>query len=175
MIARFCLRCGTALQRRAAFGKRRPVCPGCGYVHFDDPKVAAGVLAERRGKLLLVRRNHEPHVGEWSFPSGYIDAGEQLEAGAIRETKEETGLDVRIDRLLGAWSTAGERVIFIAYAARVTGGRIEVGPECIDVRFFAPDGLPPLAFPHDDSIVRAWRDATASDARRRSPRSGRSR
>jgi len=126
-------------------------------VHFDDPKVAAGVLAERRGQLLLVRRNHEPHVGEWSFPSGYIDAGEQLEAGAIRETKEETGLEVRIDRLLGAWSTAGERVIFIAYAARVTGGRIEVGAECIDVRFFPPGGLPPLAFPHDEAIVRAWR------------------
>ncbi len=162
MIARFCPRCGTALHRRAAFGKRRPVCPNCGYVHFDDPKVAAGVLAERRGQLLLIRRNHEPHVGEWSFPSGYIDAGEQLEAGAIRETKEETGLVVRIDRLLGAWSTAGERVIFIAYAARVTGGRIEVGPECIDVRFFAPSALPPLAFLHDEAIVRAWRGGRAT-------------
>jgi 8-oxo-dGTP diphosphatase len=156
LIARFCLRCGTALGRRVVFGRRRPVCPNCGYVHFNDPKVAVGVLAERRGKLLLVRRNHEPHLGEWSFPSGYVDAGEQLEAGAIRETKEETGLDVRIDRLLGAWSTAGERVIFIAYAARATGGQIDVGPECIDVRFFPPGGLPPLAFQHDQSVLRAW-------------------
>ena len=156
MPARFCSQCGTALRRRAAFGRRRLVCPACGHVHFDDPKVGVGVVAERRGRLLLVRRNHEPHLGEWSFPSGFADAGEVLEEAAVRETKEETGLAVRIERLLGAYSTRRERVIFIAYAARVTGGRIEVGPECIEVRFFAPDALPPLAFPHDDSIVRAW-------------------
>ncbi len=156
--ARYCIRCGTALRRKLAFGKRRLVCPNCGHVHFDDPKVGVVVLAERRGRLLLVQRNHEPKLGEWSFPSGYVDAGEALEEAAIRETKEETGLDVRIDRLLGAWSTRGERVIFIAYAGRVTGGRIEVGPECIDVRFFAADALPPLAFAHDGAIVRAWRN-----------------
>jgi ADP-ribose pyrophosphatase YjhB (NUDIX family) len=117
-----------------------------------------GVLARRRGRLLLVRRNIEPHLGDWSFPSGYMDAGEVLEEAAVRETKEETGLDVRIERLLGAYSTPGERVIFIAYAARVTGGRIEVGAECQDVRFFPPDALPLLAFPHDTAILRAWRE-----------------
>jgi ADP-ribose pyrophosphatase YjhB (NUDIX family) len=125
-------------------------------VYYNDPKVGVGVLAERRGKLLLVKRNHEPRFGEWSFPSGYVDAGEVVEEAAVRETKEETGLDVRIDRLLGAYSTAGERVIFLAYAARVSGGRIVVGEECQDVRFFDPERLPPLAFPHDDEIVRAW-------------------
>ena len=140
-----------------AFGRRRLVCPECHYVHFDDPKVAVGVVAHRRGKLLLVRRNHEPHLGEWSFPSGYIDRGEVLEEGAVRETKEETGLDVKIERLLGAWSQRGERVIFLAYGARVTGGHIVVGPECMEVRFFDPNGLPPLAFPHDASVLRAWR------------------
>jgi ADP-ribose pyrophosphatase YjhB (NUDIX family) len=124
---------------------------------LDEPKVGVGVLAERRGRLLLVRRNHEPKLGEWSFPSGFADAGEVLEEAAAREAKEETGLDVRIDRLLGVWSSRGERVIFIAYAGRVTRGRIEVGPECMDVRFFPPDALPPLAFSHDDAVVRAWR------------------
>jgi ADP-ribose pyrophosphatase YjhB (NUDIX family) len=156
-----------------AFGRRRLVCPACGQVHFHDPKVAVGVLAERHGRLLLVKRNHDPRMGQWSFPSGYIDAGEVLEDGAIRETKEETGLDVRIEWLLGAYSRAGERVIFLAYGARVTGGKIAVGPECQDVRFFDPDALPPLAFPHDTSIVAGWRSflsATAAGARRRTPR-----
>ena len=125
-------------------------------MYYNDPKVGVGVLAERRGKLLLVKRNHEPRFGEWSFPSGYVDAGEVVEEAAVRETKEETGLDVRIDTLLGAYSAPGERVIFLAYAARVSGGRIIVGEECQDVRFFAPDRLPPLAFPHDDEIVRTW-------------------
>ena len=156
--AQFCPQCGTALRRRTAFGRRRLVCPQCGYVYFNEPKVAVGVLAERRGRLLLVRRNHEPHLGEWSFPSGYVDAGEVLEEAAVREAKEETGLDVRIERLLGAWSSRGERAIFIAYGGRVIGGRIEVGPECQEVRFFPPDSMPPLAFPHDEAIVRAWRE-----------------
>jgi 8-oxo-dGTP diphosphatase len=156
--ARFCLECGTQLRRRVAFGQTRRVCPGCGYVHFDDPKVATGVVAERRGRILLVKRNHAPHKGEWSFPSGYLDAGELLEEAATREAKEETGLDVSIERLLGAYSTAGERVIFVAYAARVVRGRIQVGAECQDVRYFSPDDLPPLGFPHDDAILRAWRD-----------------
>jgi ADP-ribose pyrophosphatase YjhB (NUDIX family) len=154
--ARYCPQCATPLRSRLAFGRRRLVCANCGYVHFNDSKVAVGVVAHRRGRLLLVQRNHEPHLGEWSVPSGFIDAGEPLEEGAVRETKEETGLDVRIERLLGAYSHAGERVIFIAYAARVVGGRIEVGAECQDVRFFAPDALPPLAFPHDAAIVRGW-------------------
>ena len=156
MTARFCIRCGTALHKRVVLGTRRLVCPACGHVHFDDPKVAVGVLAERRGLLLLVRRDHEPHPGEWSFPSGFVDAGEALEDAAVRETKEETGLDVRIAALLGAYSRAGDPVIFVAYAGRVADGRIEVGPECLEVRFFAPDALPPLAFPHDGAIVRAW-------------------
>ena len=162
MPARFCPQCGTPLRRRIAFGRRRQVCPQCSYVHFNDPKVAVGVVAQRRGRLLLVRRDHEPRLGEWSFPSGFVDAGEVLEEAAVRETKEETGLDVRIQRLLGAYSTPGERVIFIAYAGRVTGGRIEVGAECQDVRFFPPDSLPPLAFSHDAAILRAWRLALPS-------------
>ena len=123
-----------------------------------------GVLAQRGGRLLLVRRNLEPHIGEWSFPSGYVDAGEVLEEAAARETKEETGLDVRIERLLGAWSTRGERVVFLAYAARVTGGRIQVGWECQEVRLFPADALPPLAFPHDEAIVRAWRATLPAQA-----------
>lgn len=159
MAARFCSQCGSALRRRLRFGQKRRVCPQCGHIHFDDPKVAVGVVAQRQGRILLVRRNLEPHRGEWSFPSGYVDAGEALEAAAIREAKEETGLDVRITRLLGAYSTPGERVIFIAYAGRVTRGRVLVGAECQDVRYFFPDALPPLAFPHDANILRAWREA----------------
>ncbi len=157
MPAHFCPQCGNTHRRRLDFGRRRQVCPQCSYVHFDDPKVAVGVVAQRRGRLLLVRRDIETRLGEWSFPSGYVDAGEVLEEAAVRETKEETGLNVRIQGLLGAYSTAGERVIFIAYAGRVTGGHIEVGAECQDVRFFPPDSLPPLAFSHDAAILRAWR------------------
>lgn len=155
---KFCIRCGSPLRKRAAFGRKRYACTACDYVHFDDPKVAVGVVAERRGKILLVKRNHEPKIGEWSFPSGYIDRGEVLEDGALREAKEETGLDLRLTRLLGAWSAPGDRVVFIAFAARSPSGKIVVGPECMDARFFALHELPPLAFPHDGAILKAWQE-----------------
>ena len=160
MTAKFCSACATKLRRRTYDGRRRFACPGCGQVVFDDPKVAVGVLATRRGKLLLVQRDRAPHRGAWSFPSGFVDAGEGLEEAAVREAREETGLDIRIQRQLGAFGSRGDRVVFIAYAARVVAGRIAVGRECQDVRYCDPDSLPLLAFPHDTEILRIWRART---------------
>ncbi len=154
-----CSACGGTLRRRTYEGRRRFACPDCGLTVFDDPKVAVGVLATRRGKLVLVQRARTPNRGSWSFPSGFVDAGEGLEEAAVRETKEETGLDIHIQRQLGAFAASGDRVVFIAYAARVTSGRIVIGRECQDVRYFDPDVLPPLAFPHDAEILRIWRPA----------------
>jgi len=157
VVARFCLGCGSPLRRRSVHGRRRPVCPECGHIHFDDPKVAVGVVAVRRGRLLLVRRNQIPHRGAWSFPSGFVDAGETLEQAAVRETKEETGVEIRVGAQLGAYSLAGNPVVFVAYAARVVSGRAVPGPECQDAAYFSFDDLPPLAFEHDAEILRAWR------------------
>lgn len=152
----FCPLCGARVELRQAFGRERPVCPRCGYVHFHDPKVAVGVLIERDGKLLLTKRNHEPKMGEWSFPSGYVEAGEKLEDAAVREAKEETGIDVEIDALLGVYSERGERTIFIAFAGLAKGGELRAGEEAMAVAYFDPDNLPPPAFLHDPDIVRRW-------------------
>jgi 8-oxo-dGTP diphosphatase len=156
-MAVYCRECGTALEERLAFGRMRSVCPGCGYTHFDDPKVAVGVVVELDGGILLGKRNHEPKLGCWSFPSGFVDAGEIPEDAAIREVEEETGIQVALDRMLGVYSKAGERVIFIAYAGHAVGGYLEAGEECIEVRTFAADAMPELAFPNDGAIMAAWR------------------
>src|SRR5690606_19674720 len=131
-----------------------------GYRWYPDPKVAVGVLvtdpragAAGEGKLLLVRRNHEPALGAWAFPSGYVDAGEVLEEAAAREVREEATVEVAIDGLLGAWSEAGTPVIFIAYAGRLVSGTPSPGEEASEVGWFAPEALPPLAFEHDDEVV----------------------
>lgn len=139
-----------------AFGQLRGVCPGCGHVHFIDPKVAVGVIIELDGGIVLGKRAHDPNLGQWSFPSGFVDAGELLEHAAAREVVEETGLEVSIDRLLGVYSTEGERTVFVAYAGSVVGGKLEAGEECLEVGSFPLDRLPELAFPHDDEIVAAW-------------------
>jgi 8-oxo-dGTP diphosphatase len=157
MTAAFCPMCGAALERREAFGRERPVCPACGYTHFEDPKVAVGVVAERDGAILMTRRNHEPKMGEWSFPSGYVDAYEDVREAAVREALEETGILVTLERLLGVYQEPGSRVIFLAFAARAGAGEPVCGDECLDVRFFPPGAMPPPAFQHDEAIMAAWR------------------
>jgi ADP-ribose pyrophosphatase YjhB (NUDIX family) len=115
-----------------------------------------GVVVEMDGGIVLGKRNHDPKMGCWSFPSGFVDAGEVVEEAAARECQEETGLEVSIDKLLGVYSTQGERVIFLAFAGTAIGGQLEAGEECIEVGVFPPDALPDLAFPNDAAILAAW-------------------
>lgn len=135
----------------------RPVCARGHYTWYPDPKVAVGVVPARDGRILLVRRNHEPEYGRWAFPSGFVDAGEVVEEAAAREVLEETGVTVRLDALLGVYSRPGEQVIFIAYAGTIVSGEPVAGDEALDVAFFAPDALPELPFPHDLRVLDAWR------------------
>jgi len=160
--AGFCIECGAAMQQHEAFGRLRPVCPLCGYVHFDDPKVGVGVVAERGGRILLVRRNHEPKLGEWSFPGGFVDAGEDVVEAAMREAWEETGVHVAVGQLLGVFQEHSSRVIFLAYAATATNDEIVCSTECQEVRYFSPTELPPLAFGTDNAILAAWQRHLAS-------------
>jgi len=155
----YCPVCGNALDLTAG-PNGLPLCQHCGYVRYSNPKVGAGVVAERDGRILLIRRNHEPMMGKWSFPSGFVDGGEVVEEAAAREAREEAGVEVRIDSLLGVYSTAGDPVVFVAYAATVTSGEPTPGDEAYEVGLFAPDALPELAFPHDQRIVAAWRERT---------------
>ena len=67
----------------------------------DHPEVAVGAVVQRDGELLLVRRAHGPAAGDWSLPGGRVRFGEELRAATVRETREETGIDVVVDRFLG--------------------------------------------------------------------------
>ncbi len=155
----YCARCGRGLVVEEVHGRPRPKCPGCGHVVFLDPKVAAVVLVAIDGKLVLVRRAEEPEIGAWAFPAGYVDRGEAVEDAAVREVREETGLEVEITRLLGLYSRAGDPVVLAAYSAEVVGGALEAGDDVSDVALYEPDALPPLPFFHDASILEAWRES----------------
>jgi ADP-ribose pyrophosphatase YjhB (NUDIX family) len=151
-----CPRCGEALEEREAFGRLRPVCPACGHVVFRGPKVAAGALVTRDGAILLNQRDIDPGLGKWGLPAGYVDLGERVEDAAIREVREETGLDIRLDSLLGVYSDVERGVALVIYCASVCGGALIVGPETRDVGFFAPDALPELAFAQNHAIIADW-------------------
>ena len=154
---KYCQRCGGAMVDRTVERKTRRACAACGFIAFQDPKVAAAVLVLLDGGLVLVKRGVEPAIGRWAFPSGYIDRGESVEDGAVREVKEETGLDVHTTGLVGLYSETGSAVILAAYSAQVIGGTLAPGHDADEAGTFALDDLPPLPFPHDDRILRDWR------------------
>jgi 8-oxo-dGTP diphosphatase len=157
---RFCPCCAGPLDSRTlkVGDPPRLVCRACGFVFFLDPKVATGAIFSLNGGILLVQRAIEPSYGKWVFPGGYVDRGESLEAAAIREVKEEAGLDVRLTRLLGVYSSPGNPVIVIAYVGEVMGGSIQVDEEGLDARVFAPSDIPwdQLAFPTTSEVIRDY-------------------
>lgn len=158
---RYCSNCGSTLELRSMEGKDRPVCSNCGRVVYYDPKVSTVCLVARDGKVLFIKRGNEPGYGLWSLPGGYVDRGEVVEKAAAREVFEETGLEVEVGRLLGVFSEEGRPVILVAYEARENGGTLAPGSEALELGFFAPDALPPIAFPRDTHLLELWEQGRA--------------
>ena len=159
---RYCPQCAAPLQVRHIHGAKRPVCPGCGRILYYDPKLAASVIVDKEGKVLMVRRATEPGLGLWSFPGGYVDRGEVLEEAAARELWEETGLKAVITGLIGVFSERGHPVVLAAYHGKILEGEALPGEEISEVGYFSPDALPPLAFPRDTVVLEKWRRGKGS-------------
>src|ERR671910_2909344 len=144
---RFCPVCGASLEPRVlkASEPKRLVCtsPTCGFVFYLDPKIAVGtVIRMPDQKIVLVRRAIEPGYGKWVFPGGYVDRGEEITLAAIREAREESGLDVRIDRLINVYSYAGRAPIIVVYAATWLAGELVVDDEGLEAGSFEASAIP---------------------------------
>jgi ADP-ribose pyrophosphatase YjhB (NUDIX family) len=142
---RFCVRCGTTLVPRDDNGHPRLGCPACGWIHYRNPAPAAGVLLERRGEVLLVKRRFAPRVGAWCVPAGFMEYGETPEHCAVREAREETGLAVRLTGLFGVYAGFDDprvRAVLILYTAERTGGRLAPGDDASQTRWFRLGRLP---------------------------------
>jgi 8-oxo-dGTP diphosphatase len=142
---RFCPRCGNPLERRLlkSTEPERLVCTTCGFVFYIDPKIAVGtIIRTLSGGIVLVRRAIEPGYGKWVFPGGYVDRGEPLTIAAIREAREECGLEVRLDGLVNIYSYAGRTPVIVVYAATAIGGQLCVDDEGLETAEFDERTIP---------------------------------
>jgi 8-oxo-dGTP diphosphatase len=158
---RFCPACGASLESRQLRDGDPPrlVCTACGFIFYMDPKLAVGtIIADDRGRIVLVKRAIEPGYGKWVFPGGYVDRGEAVQVAAVREAREETGLEVRLERLVNIYSYAGRTPVIVVYAAVMTGGCLGCDDEGLEARFFEPDQIPwdELAFRSTGEALREY-------------------
>jgi ADP-ribose pyrophosphatase YjhB (NUDIX family) len=153
----FCPVCGGTFEVRTIKAGEPPrlVCGACGFVFYLDPQVVVGTIIETSdSRIVLVRRSIEPGYGKWVFPGGYVDRGERLETAAVREAKEESGLTIRIERLVNIYSYTGRTPVIVIYAARVEEGELEACDECLEAQAFAP-----VDIPWDDLAFRSTQEA----------------
>ena len=147
---RYCPLCGAPLgrERLATDHREQAVCTGCRFVFYLSPKLVAATVPMEDGRVLLTRRAISPAKGKWTYPGGFVDFGERTVDAAIRETLEETGLQVRLTGLLGVYSYANSPVI-VVYRAVVTGGTLATCAENDAVEWVKPAEIPwaDLAFP----------------------------
>jgi ADP-ribose pyrophosphatase YjhB (NUDIX family) len=146
-------------------------CRACDTSHWLDAKPCAGALVSRGGKLLLVRRAHEPWKGAWDLPGGFCAPREHPREAAAREVREETALEVQVGAIVGMWidsyapdGPGADKVTLNIYFNATIAGENETRPDSPDVAeigWFAAEQLPqPLAFPgHLPEVLQAWRAA----------------
>ena len=156
---RFCPRCAGPLAPRTLKDNepKRLVCGKCSFIFYQDPKVVAGTICTLDRGVVLLRRGIEPAMGKWVFPGGYVDRGESTTEAAVRETREESRLEVVTRSLLGVYSYPGSPNVIIVYVADVVGGTLAAGDESTEAGTFPLSRIPwdDLAFP---STVEALKE-----------------
>ena len=137
----------------------RLVCQRCDFVFYLDPKVAVGTIVRvDDDRLVLLRRAIEPGYGKWVFPGGYVDRGEPLVDAALREAREECGLEIRLDGLVNVYSYAGRTPVVVVYAATAVGGELTLDDESLEYAAVRPADIPwtELAFRSTQEALRDY-------------------
>lgn len=157
-IFRHCPVCGDEFTKKRVKAQEPPrlVCKNeeCGFVFYLDPKLVACVLVEKDDKVILLKRASSPERGKWVMPGGYVDRGEQVEEAAIRETREECKIEIKLNGLFGVYSYPGYLEVVIVYLAEQISGIPAAGDETTDIRLVSTDDIP-----WDELAFESTRDA----------------
>ena len=143
--------------------RERLMCPDCGHVAYENPKIVVGSVVAEGDTVLLCRRAIEPRAGFWTLPAGYMEMGETAEEGARREAWEEARARIALDGVLAVFSIARIGQVQVIFRAHLEQPGFEPGPESLEVRRFTWDDIPweEIAFPSVRWALRAWRNGPA--------------
>jgi len=154
---RHCPFCRTKLTPKEIDRRVRSTCPKCGFIHFKNPAPAVSILVVEDDRILLGKRSGQPGKGLWALPSGYIEFDEDFITAAIREVREETGLDVAINAVLhveSSFLSPQYHFLGIYLLAHVLGGSLAASDDLETVSWFSKsESLPPMAFKSDRDLI----------------------
>ena len=156
----YCTQCGTHVELRIPEGDShlRHVCPQCGEIHYQNPKVIVGCIARWEQRILLCRRAIEPCYGLWTLPAGFMENGESTTQAALRETYEEACARVSIEGLFALINIPHISQVHLFYRARLLDTNFGAGEESLETQLFAEDEIPwhELAFSSVDQCLKAY-------------------
>ena len=156
----YCTQCGTHVELRIPEGDShlRHVCPQCGEIHYQNPKVIVGCIAQWEQRILLCRRAIEPCYGLWTLPAGFMENGESTTQAALRETYEEACARVSIERLFALINIPHISQVHLFYRARLLDTNFGAGEESLETQLFSEDEIPwhELAFSSVDQCLKAY-------------------
>jgi ADP-ribose pyrophosphatase YjhB (NUDIX family) len=140
---KYCMTCGHRVSRRFPAGDNRErfICDHCSAIHYQNPKIVVGCVPERDGKILLCRRAIEPRRGFWTVPAGFMELGETIAEGAVRETREEALAEVEIGRLFASVDVVEAGQVHLFFAATLKGS-FGAGEETLETELFSTEEIP---------------------------------
>jgi len=140
----FCSNCGQKVIYKAVSGDNLPryVCDACETIHYQNPKVVTGALPLWEDKVLLCKRGISPRKGFWNVPGGYLENGESVEDGAIREVFEETTSRVEIIGLHTLYSIPKLNQVYMHFLATLNALDFQPTEESLEVQLFTEEDIP---------------------------------
>lgn len=143
-VIRYCHLCGSKAPLTIPAGDSLPryVCGTCGHIHYENPRLIVGCVAEWEGRILLCRRAIEPQRGLWTLPAGFMENGETTAQGASRETLEESGAKVIVDAPFAIISIAHINQVHLFYRGRLTSPEYSAGEESLEVALLPAKDIP---------------------------------
>lgn len=141
---KFCSHCGAPTQTKIPDGDSRPrqVCTRCHTIHYVNPRIVAGTVCQWQDKVLLCKRAIEPRYGKWTLPAGFLEIGETMAEGALRETHEEAGADATVGPLFSILDVPHAEQVHVFFQARLNSPELDPGIESLTARLFTEDEIP---------------------------------